>query len=111
MYRGDIKLFAKNKKESENLIYAVRTYSQDIGMEFGREKCALLIMKNGKLHMTERLQLPNQEKIKTLREKETCKYLGILEADTIKYVEMKEKIKKNISGENYSKPNKIAGIL
>ena len=41
--------------------------------------------------MTEGIELPNQEKI---REKGTYKYLGILEADTIKHVGMKEKIKK-----------------
>ena len=40
------------------------------------------------------MELPNQDKFKTLGEKETYKYLGILETDTIKQVEMKEKIKK-----------------
>ena len=35
MYMYDIKLFAKNEKELETLIHAVRIYSQDIGMEFG----------------------------------------------------------------------------
>ena len=39
------------------------------------------------------MELPNQEKIRTLGEKQTYKYLGILEADTIKQEEMKEKIK------------------
>ena len=72
----------------------VRIYSQNIGMEFGIEKYAMLVMKSGKRHLTDGMELPNQDKIKTLREKETYKYLGILEADTIKQVEMKEKIKK-----------------
>ena len=40
------------------------------------------------------MELPNQDKMRTPREKETYKYLGILEADTIKQVEMKEIIKK-----------------
>ena len=44
--------------------------------------------------MTEGIELPNQEKIRTLEEKE--KYLGILEAGTIKQVELKAK-KKNQS--------------
>ena len=44
--------------------------------------------------MTDRLELPNEDKIRTLREKENYKYLGILEADTIKQVELKGKIKK-----------------
>ena len=42
MFMDDIKLFAKNEKEQETLIHAVRIYSQDIGMEFGIEKCAML---------------------------------------------------------------------
>ena len=47
-----------------------------------------------KQHMTNGMELPNQEKIRTLSSKESYKCLGILEADTIKQVEMKEKIKK-----------------
>ena len=40
------------------------------------------------------MELPNKDKIKTLAENETYKYLGILEADTIKQAERKEKIQK-----------------
>ena len=94
MYMDDIKLFAKNEKELETLIHAVRIYSQDIGMEFGIEKCALLVMKNGKRHKTDGMELPNQDKIRTLGENEIYKYLGILEADSNKQVEMKVKIQK-----------------
>ena len=61
----DIKLFTKNEKELEILIQPIRIYSQDIGMEFGLEKCAMLIMRNGKRQMTEGIELPNQEKIQT----------------------------------------------
>ena len=88
------RLFAKNEKELETLIHAVRIYSQDIGMEFGKEKCAMLVMKNGKRHMTDGMELPNHDKIIALGENEIYKYLGILEADTIKQVEMKDKIRK-----------------
>ena len=42
--------------------------------------------------MTEGIELPNQDKIKILGEKETYKYLRILEVDTIKHTEIKEKI-------------------
>ena len=38
MYMDDIKLFAKNEKELETLIHAVRIYSQDRGMEFDIQK-------------------------------------------------------------------------
>ena len=51
-------------------------------------------MKSGKRHMMDGMELPNSEKLRTLRVKETYRYLGILEVETIKQVEMKEKIKK-----------------
>ena len=51
-------------------------------------------MKSGKRYLTDWMELPNQDKIGMLAEKETYKYLGILEADTIKQSEMKVKNKK-----------------
>ena len=63
-------------------------------MEFGIEKCAILVMKSGKRHMTEGMELPNHDKSRTNGENETYKYLGILEADTIKQEQMKDKIRK-----------------
>ena len=76
------------------LIHAVRIYSQDIGMEFGIEKYAMLVMKSGKRHLTDGMEISSRDKIWTLGEKEIYKYLDILEADTIKQVEMKDQIKK-----------------
>ena len=51
-------------------------------------------MKSGKQHLTDGIELPNQDKIRTLAENESYKYLRILKADTIKQVEMKNKIQK-----------------
>ena len=88
----DIKLFEKNEKELENQIPAVRIYSQDIGIEFGGEKCAMGVMKRGKRHLTNGIKLPNQEKIRTLAGNEIFRYLGILKTETTKQLEMKNKI-------------------
>ena len=41
----DIKLFAINRKELETLEQTIEIYRQDIGIEFGIKKCAMLIMK------------------------------------------------------------------
>ena len=81
-------------------------------MEFGIEKCAMLVMKSGKRHMTDGMEQPNHEKIRTLGENETYKYLGILETDTIKQVAMKDKIRKEYLREleNYSRQNSPAEI-
>ena len=86
-------------------------------MEFGREKCTMLVMKSDKRHMTDGMELPNHDKIRTLEENETYKYLGILEADTIKQVQMKDTIQKEylrrrrkILEEKLSSRNLIKGI-
>ena len=65
----DIKLFAKTKIELETLKHTVKILSQDIGMEFDKEKCTMLIMKSRNWHMTDGIELPNQEKIRTFGEK------------------------------------------
>ena len=113
MYIDYIKLFAKNEIELRTIIQTVGIYSQDIRMEFGREKCTTLVMLvSGKRQMTEWVELSNQ--IRTFGEKETYKYLEMLEADTIKQMEMKEKIY-NIfiseEPENYSRQNSTAGTV
>ena len=53
-----------------------------------------MIRKSGKGEITERIELPNQERIRTLGKKETHKSSGILEADITKLTQMKEKMSK-----------------
>ena len=59
----------------------------------------MLIMKKRKRGTTEWIKLPNQERIRSFGEKENYKFLGVLEADTIRQTEMKEKVKNSISEE------------
>ena len=40
-------------------------------MEFGIEKCAILVINSDKRHLTDEMKLPNQDEIRTLGEKET----------------------------------------
>ena len=47
----------------ETLIHAVRIFSQDIGIKFGIEKYAILVMKSGKRHLTDGMELPNQDRL------------------------------------------------
>ena len=44
--------------------------------------------------MTVGMELPNNDRMRTLEENETYKYLRILEADTIKQLQMKDMIRK-----------------
>ena len=55
MLIDDIKQFAKNEKELEIFIQAVRIYNDDIGIEFDR-KCVMLIMRSEKRQITEGLE-------------------------------------------------------
>ena len=110
----NIKLLAKNEKELENMIWTIRICSQDTGMEFGIEKCVMLIKKSGKRQIIEGIEEPNQERIRTLKEKKNYKYLGILKANTIKEAGMKEKKKKYSTSnqrENFLKSNSVIGNL
>ena len=48
-------------------------YAQDIFLEFSIEICAMLVMKSGKQHLTDGMELPNKDKTRTLGENETYK--------------------------------------
>ena len=71
-------------------------------MRVGIEKCAMLVMKSGKQHLTNRMELLNQEKIQHSEKMETCKHLEILKADPIKQEKTKEKMKKVSSAKTES---------
>ena len=85
------------------LVQTVRIFSEDIGMEFGIEKCAMLIMEKGKIVKSVGTELTDGKVIKSLQEGESCKYLEILEAD--KFLE--EKMKLNVSKEYIRRIRKV----
>ena len=89
----DLKLYAKTEKELDSLIQTVRVFSADIGMEFGIDECAMLVVKRGSVQRTEGVKLPDEQTIKGFNEGDTYKYLGILHADKVKCAEMKDKVK------------------
>ena len=61
-------------------------------MELGVNKYAILVLKRGKIVKADEIKLPNDKVMRSLREDEEYKYLGILQADQIKQKEMKEKV-------------------
>ena len=93
LFMDDIKLYGKDTSELDSLIQTVRIFSGDVGMEFGIQKCAMLSMRRGKMVECEGIELPNEEKIKSVGE-DGYKYLGILQSDEIKNKKMKETIEK-----------------
>ena len=65
-------------------------------MEFGIEKCATLVTEKGKIVKSVGIELPDSEVIKSLQEGESCRYLGILEADNFLEEKMKLMFQRNI---------------
>ena len=78
-------------------------------MEFGREKMCHV---SNEKPQTIRQKESNYQ-IRTLGAKETYKYLALLKADTIKQVDMREKMFKRVSQENQNatRDKTIAGTL
>ncbi|XP_072169448.1 uncharacterized protein [Diadema setosum] len=48
LFMDDLKLFCKDEKQCDKLVQTVRLVSKDIGMDFGINKCATLVMKRGR---------------------------------------------------------------
>ena len=86
----DLKLYGKNDYELEGLLRTVKTFSDNIGMTFGLDKCAKATFIRGKLKSTSSIVLDIGKKIKELDQEETYKYLGI-EGGAIQHGKMKEK--------------------
>jgi len=78
----DIKLFAQNDSYLQILVDTVRTVSNDIGMQFGLQKCAKLSAKRGKLTVMGSLSTLGDE-ICELNYGETYRYTGFPEAGGI----------------------------
>ena len=94
LFMDDLKLYTKTSNQLDSLIQTVRIFSSDIGMKFGIEKCAVLIIKRGKMTQSKGITLPDDTNIRSLKEGEGYKYLGVLEADVMLLRQMKEKTKK-----------------
>jgi len=92
LYMDDLKIFAHNENEITTLVKEVQQFSQDIGMEFGINKCGVLNIKNGRVTHTDGIEV-GENIIKNI-ETDGYKYLGILEYDNIKHEDMKAKIKR-----------------
>ena len=116
LFMDDLKLYAKNDEQLEELVGVVKSYSDDIQMEFGLSKCAVLSVVKGKRKPNDGLKLPSGEMMKDVDE-DGYKYLGVLQKDSLLSAEMKEKVKKEyfrrlgllLKSELYA-GNTIAGI-
>ena len=80
----------------DSLVQTICIFSKDIRMEFGMEKCAIIVMEKGKIVKSVALELPDEKVSKSLQEGESYKYLGILGAERFLGEEMKLKFLRSI---------------
>ncbi len=93
LFMDDLKLYARNKEELDKLLNVVKRFSDDIRMDFGLDKCAMLEMEAGKRVACRGIDLPDGQTIKEVDEN-GYRYLGVLEGASIKTKEMKELVRK-----------------
>ena len=94
LFMDDLKLYSRSEKILDSLVQTARVFIEKMGMEFGIEKCPMLVMEKGKIVQSVVIELPDGNFSK-LQEGESYKYLGILKADNF----LEEKIKLNVSKE------------
>jgi hypothetical protein len=92
LYMDDLKLIAKSEEELQRLIQTVKTFSDDIQMEFGLENCAKFTIQRGKSIFSQNLVIDNNREIQQLEQGKTYKYLGIEECEGIQHQQMKERL-------------------
>ena len=91
----DLKVYSKNQNQVDTLVQTIRVVTNDLRMEFGINKCAMLIMKRGRLTRSEGITLPDNLQIRGMKEEDDgYKHLGVLEVEGIKHLEMKEQVRK-----------------
>lgn len=94
IYIDDLKLYGKNDKDLNHLLKIVKTFSDDISMKFGLDKCAKITVEKGEIIKTSNILLDFETEIKTLECNQLYKYLGMSENSLTNHEKMKEVIKK-----------------
>ena len=83
-YMDDLKNYTKNDDEKKGLLRTIKSFSDDIGMEFGWDKCAKATFKRGRLaDDSSNMELDVNTVIQNLEKKGNYKHLGVSEEDGI----------------------------
>jgi len=78
----DLKIYAENDTNLTSLINIVKTFSDDIRMSFGLNKCNKLTIVKGEVVQRENIVLNNGDELQSLDNNAHYKYLGFNERET-----------------------------
>ncbi|KAL1446751.1 hypothetical protein WDU94_005638 [Cyamophila willieti] len=87
LYMDDLKLFASSVVNLKKIISVVHSFSEDIRMSFGLDKCKILNMSKGNICVDENEMVSPQ--IDQMEENEVYKYLGINQHVKIDHTKLK----------------------
>ena len=90
LFMDDLKLYAENERQLQQLISTVKEVSDDIGMEFGLDKCAKCTIRTGKKVDGMNLKTKEEDSIQEINQQSSYKYLGIEENANIEHKKMRE---------------------
>ena len=88
----ELKPYGRNESELERLVGIVKGYSDGIGMQFGLDKCGVLVMERDVKKKSVGIGLPGAENIRKL-DNSRYKHLGYLETEITMERETKERLK------------------
>ena len=94
VYMDDVKLYGKSQQEIESLVHTVNIFFDDLCMQIGVNQCNIVAMGRGCFIQSDGIVLSSGDIIQYLSPVDVYKYLGVLEADTIKHQQMKNTLMK-----------------
>ena len=93
LYMDDLKLYGRNSDQLDGLLHTVRTFSDDIQMKFGLDKCAVAHFVNGRLSgHNSGLMVGKTDTINCLEPGQVYKYLCVHESNGIQHSMMRERL-------------------
>ena len=91
LYKNDLKIFTRTEVHLSKALSTVKTFTDDINMEFSLDKCAIAVMKGGKQIKNQNMPIDDKISIQS-HEEAAYKYIGVDENDGIQHSAMKEKV-------------------
>ena len=91
LYMDDINLYAATDKQIQGLLQLTQTFSRDIKMSFGIEKCKTLRIAKGKLEMGS-FTTENDGTMEAMNEDDIYKYLDHTQTKQMKRTQMEQKL-------------------
>lgn len=88
LYIDDIKIYASNEQHLKYLLDIISTFSNDICMQFGLDKCRLLHIEKGKIKPGN-YNISHNEQISSMEANEKYKYLGFHQSKSIDHKQIK----------------------